>query len=170
MDAGLTATDVARRVGVTSSRVAGRLVLLKLDEQVQSIFHRGDLPLTLAPVLAKVTDSLRQRQVATIAARRVLTVPELERIVDRGAGALKSAPPRSSLPPDEPPKQGLSPSRAAALDNLAKHASVSLSLGDLAELFRDTCCARGAEDLPVYCTACPMLDLVNRVLARLESA
>src|SRR5437868_12775962 len=37
-----------------------------------------------------------------MAARRQLTVPELERIVDRGVGA---------LPPDEPEKQGLSPDR-----------------------------------------------------------
>ena len=40
--------------------------------------------------------------------------------------------------------------------------------GNLAEMFRNTCCACGAEDLPTYCTACPMLDLVNRVLARVK--
>src|SRR5437899_2219975 len=44
-----------------------------------------------------------------------------------------------------------------------------VSLGDLADLFRTTCCACGAQDLPTYCAACPMLDLVNRVLARAES-
>lgn len=129
------------------------------------MFHRADLPLTLAPVLCKVADPLRQRQVATMAARRQLTVPEIERIVDRGVGALHAAAPTSALPPDEPQKLGLSPSRIGALDALAERAETSVSLGDLAELFRTTCCACGAEDLPTYCSACPMLDLVNRVVA-----
>jgi len=169
LDGGHTTAQIARRIGVPSARINARLVFLKLDEQVQWMFHRGDLPLTLASVLLKVADPVRQRQIATMAARRQLTVPEIERIVERGAGALQAAPPRSSLPPDEPEKQGLSPSRVAALDNLAKHASGSVSLGELADLFRTTCCACGAQDLPTYCAACPMLDLVNRVLARAES-
>jgi hypothetical protein len=137
---------------------------------VQWMFHRGDLPLTLATVLLRVADPIRQRQVATMAARRQLTVPEIERIVERGAGALQATPPRTSLPAEEPEKTGLSPSRVAALENLATHAGSSVSLSDLAELFRATCCACGAEDLPTYCTACPMLELVNRVLARAHTA
>ena len=104
-----------------------------------------------------------------MATRRQLTVPEIERIVDRGAGALQAPHPRSTLAPEEPEKQGLSPSQVSALSSLARHAGSSVSLSDLAELFRDTCCACGAEDLPTYCTACPMLDLVNRVLARAEA-
>jgi ParB family transcriptional regulator, chromosome partitioning protein len=166
---GHTTAQLARRVGVSSARINARLVLLKLDEQVQWMFHRGDLPLTLASVLLKVADPIRQRKVATMAARRQLTVPEIERIVGRGAGALQTPPPRSALAPDQPEKQGLSPSRVSALSSLARHAGSSVSLGDLAVLFQDTCCACGAEDLPTYCTACPMLDLVNRVLARAEA-
>jgi ParB family chromosome partitioning protein len=169
LEDGYTSAQLARRIGVPSARINARLVLLKLDEQVQWMFHRGDLPLSLAAVLLKVVDPVRQRQVATIAARRQLTVPEIERIVDRGAGALQTAPPRSTLPPDEPEKQGLSPSRVVALQSLGARASTSVSLEDLAELFRNTCCACGAEDLPTYCSACPMLDLVNRVLAHVGS-
>ena len=165
LGAGHTTAQLARRLGVPAARINARLVLLKLDEQVQWMFHRGDLPLTLAPVLCRVTDPLRQRQVATMAARRQLTVAEIERVVDRGVGALHAAAPNSALPPDEPHKLGLSPSRVGALDALAERAHSSVSLGELAELFRTTCCACGAEDLPTYCAACPMLDLVNRVVA-----
>jgi ParB family chromosome partitioning protein len=170
LDGGHTTAQLARRVGVPSARINARLVLLKLDEQVQWMFHRGDLPLTLATVLLRVADPIRQRQVATMAARRQLNVPEIERIVERGAGALQATPPRTSLPAEEPEKTGLSPSRVVALENLATHAGSSVSLSDLAELFRATCCACGAEDLPTYCTACPMLELVNRVLARAHTA
>ena len=170
LDGGHTTAQLARRIGVPSARINARLVLLKLDEQVQWMFHRGDLPFTLASVLLKVGDPIRQRQVATLAARRQLSVPEIERIVDRGAGALQVAPPRTSLSPEEPEKQGLSPSRVVALDNLAQQAANSVTLGELADLFRATCCACGAEDLPTYCTACPMLELVNRVLARPQTS
>src|SRR5205085_4196507 len=111
LDDGHTTAQLARRVGVPAARINARLVLLKLDEQVQWMFHRGDLPLTLASVLLKIADPIRQRQVATMAARRQLTVPEIERIVDRGAGALQTPPPRSALAPDQLEKQGLSPSR-----------------------------------------------------------
>jgi ParB family chromosome partitioning protein len=168
LDEGHTTAQLARRIGVPAARINARLVLLKLDEQVQWMFHRGDLPLTLAPVLLRVPEPSRQRQIATRAARRQLTIPEIERIVDRGLGALQVPPPPSSLPPDEPEKEGLSPSRVAALDDLARHAEASLSLGDLADLFHATCCACGAEDLPTFCAACPMLDLVNRVIARIQ--
>jgi ParB family chromosome partitioning protein len=168
LDEGHTTAQLARRIGVPSARINARLVLLKLDDQVQLMFHRADLPLSLASVLARLADPIRQRKVATIAARRQLTVPEIERIVDRGIGALGTPPPRSTLPPDEPDKQGLSPSRVGALDRLAQHADASVSLGDLAGLFRSTCCACGAEDLPTYCSACPMLELVNRVLGRVQ--
>ena len=168
LDGGHTAAQLARRVGVPAARINARLVLLKLDQDVQWMFHRGDLPLTLAPVLVKVADPLRQRQVATMAVRRQLTVSEIERIVDRGIGALQAPPPRQGPPPGATDKQGLSPSRVVAIEHLAQRATSQVSLAELSDLFQATCCACGAEDLPTYCTACPMLDLVNRVLARAD--
>jgi ParB family transcriptional regulator, chromosome partitioning protein len=169
LDRGHTPAQLARRVGVPAARIKARLVLLKLDEQVQWMFHRGDLPLTLAPVLLKVADPLRQRQIATMAARRQLSVPEIERIVERGAGALQAPPPKQVPPTNDASDRGrLSPSRLVALDSLAQRAATHVSLAELAELFEATCCACGAADLPTYCTACPMLDLVNRVLARAD--
>jgi len=166
LDTGHTTANLARRLGVTTSRINARVLLLKLDEHVQWMVDRGDLPLTLAPILLRVADPGRQRQIATMAARRQLTVPELERIVERGAGALQAPAPKSSLPPEEPPKQGLSPSRVAALQQLEESPVAQVSFGDLATLFRECCCACGMDDLPTYCRECPMLDLVNRVLAR----
>src|SRR5215831_16678747 len=127
LDEGHATAQLARRIGVPAARINARLVLLKLDEQVQWMFHRGDLPLTLAPVLLRVHEPSRQRQIASRAARRQLTIPEIERIVDRGLGALQAPPPPSRLPPDEREKEGLSPSRVAALDNLARHAEAPLA-------------------------------------------
>jgi ParB family chromosome partitioning protein len=171
LDGGHTTAQLARRVGVPAARIKARLNLLRLDEQVQWMFHRGDLPLTLAPVLLRVADPLRQRQIATMAARRQLSVLEIERIVERGAGALQAPPPKQVLPTNDASDRGhLSPSRVVALESLAQRAANRVSLAELADLFEATCCACGAADLPTYCTACPMLDLVNRVLARVGNA
>src|ERR1051325_845557 len=98
LDEGHTTAQIARQIGVPAARINARLLLLKLDEQVQWMFHRGDLPLTLAPILLKVAEPSRQRLIATRAARRQLTVAEIERIVERGAGALQAHPPRQ-IPP-----------------------------------------------------------------------
>lgn len=168
LDAGQTAAQLARRLGVPAARINARLVLLRLDERVQWMFHRGDLPLTLASVLFRVPDPIRQHQIAVRAVRRQLTVSQIERIVDRGLGALHSPAPAATLPPEDLVKHGLSPSRVVALEHLTSTENAAVPLSDLAEMFRDTCCACGAEDLPTYCTACPMLDLVNRVLARVK--
>jgi ParB-like chromosome segregation protein Spo0J len=167
LDSGQTTAQLARRLGVPAARINARLVLLRLDEKVQWMFHRGDLPLTLASVLLRVPDPIRQHQIAARAARRQLTVSEIERIVDRGLGAVQSPPP-TTLPADDVGKRGLSPSRVVVLEKLASSQNAAMPLRDLAEIFRDTCCACGAEDLPTSCTACPMLDLVNRVLARIN--
>jgi ParB family chromosome partitioning protein len=50
LDDGHTNAQLARRIVVPTARINARLLLLKLDEQVQWMVHRGDLPLTLAPV------------------------------------------------------------------------------------------------------------------------
>jgi ParB family chromosome partitioning protein len=111
LDAGHTLAQLARRVGAPSARITARLALLRLDERVQWMFHRGDLPLTLAPVLLKVADPVRQRQIATIGTRRQLTVPEMQRIVERGAGALQSAPPKNCQSATRPQGGNSSPRR-----------------------------------------------------------
>jgi ParB/RepB/Spo0J family partition protein len=166
LDSGFTSAQLARKVCVPSARIASRLVLLRLDEQVQRMFHRGELPVSLASTLLKVADPIRQREVAMMATRRRLSVHQIETIVDRGAGTLLAQPQRSHLPPDATDKRGMSPSRVAALESLAAQPATSLSFRELADAFRATCCACGAEDHPTYCAACPMLDLVTRVLAR----
>ncbi|MBV9326513.1 MAG: ParB/RepB/Spo0J family partition protein [Chloroflexi bacterium] len=58
LEGGHTLAQLARRIGAPAARINARLVLLKLDDQVQWMFHRGDLPLTLAPVLAKLADPI----------------------------------------------------------------------------------------------------------------
>lgn len=174
---GSTTRDVARRVGVQSHHINTRLMLLKLDDVVQTMVHRGDLPLRSATLLLQVADKARQRQMATMAANRGLSAAELERIIHRGAGVV-NAPPRpkpdvkrespSNQTASEKPEQ--SPGRKQVLARMEVVPERSVSLADLKVLFNDVCCACGMQDLPEYCGACPMLQLVDLVLLKAEKA
>lgn len=161
--------EVARAVGVTTARVKMRLVLLNLDEVVQMMVHRGDLPLTVAPILNRIGDPDRQRRVATMAATRKLSVPELERIVD--GGRVPSSAPKPTVKPkpilevDDPDYQG--DGREALLKRLQSPAiGFAVSAPELEASFREVCCACGMQDLPDLCAACPMVQLVDVLLAR----
>lgn len=166
LDRGYTRAQVIRRVGINHPRLQARLQLLQLDDEVQRRFERGELPLTLVPILARVQDVDQQRRLATIAGRRRLTVPQLETIVERGAGALNRPPPRAQLPPDEAPKAAVSQSRLETLAELRRDGEVSLSLDRLADLCEATCCACGMGHLPDICSACPLMELMQTVRRR----
>lgn len=124
LDDGSSAADVARRVGVPASRVSARLVLLALEPSVQDAFHRRQLPITLAPVLADVHDPAQQRRLAAIAVRRRLSVPQLRRIADRGARRRPAGPGRASRPAGRAPVRR-SPARRASGAGRSRTASAA---------------------------------------------
>lgn len=163
LDAGYKKSDVIRRVGVTGARIQARLQLLQLDPVVQGRFDRSELPLTLVPVLVKVGDADQQRRLATIAARRSLTVPQLERIVERGAGALAKPPPRAIAEAPAPPPSDGSATRKAALAVLEASGARTISLDRLAKLFAATCCACGMSFSADICSACPLLEAMQAI-------
>jgi len=162
-DAGYSRAEAARKTGVTVARIQARMQLLQLDNEVQGRFDRSELPLTLAPVLVRVTDHDQQRRLATIATRRQLSVTQLEQIVDRGAGALSKPPPRVSTPPPPPVAIDHSATRQAALTLLKSASKKTISVGRLSELAEATCCACGMSFAGDICSACPLLDLVKAI-------
>src|SRR2546426_666852 len=52
LDAGAPQASIARAVGVPASRVRERLALLDIDQDVQEMVHRGELPMRVALQLA----------------------------------------------------------------------------------------------------------------------
>ncbi len=176
MDAGYRQTDVARKVGVTTSRIHLRLTLLKLDQQVQEMMERADLPMVLAPVLTKVADPAMQRRLAMLASRRRLTVQQLEDIVAQGQGVFNK-PERPRLEPVRPavePEEGEgnnrdSVTRKQAVELLMSDASRPVTLATVARFFDDTCgvCGDcGMASLESVCQECPMPQLAARIAAR----
>ena len=169
VDAGYTQAAIARVVGTSTNRVASRLILLRLDGQVQAHFHRGERPVGLATVLVRVSDPIRQRRLASLAARRGLSVAQLEALVDRASASQtlgRSAAPSALPADDDPAGGGLSTSRRATLDALRARGNRHVSLGELAAVAESVCCRCGMASLPVICAACPLAELLATLLAR----
>ncbi len=85
---GLSFTEIARQIGTNHSRISRSVALLDLEPDVQAMFDRGELPVLLVTVLAKVKDLVAQKRLALASARRHMTVPQLEEIVKRNMGTL----------------------------------------------------------------------------------
>jgi ParB family chromosome partitioning protein len=162
---GWTQADTARRLGVPHNRVHSRLVLLKLDPEVQERFHRGELPVTLADVLVDVKDPAHQRRLAAIAARKQITVLELRRVIDRAQGVVSSPPRRPPDDDQDAEPQGLSECRRNALERLEAEGDRTIAFSQLADVFKATCCACGMESEPSICSACPLAEYMARLAA-----
>lgn len=159
IDSGMTQADCARRVGVNHVRVQARLKLLELDDEVLERFHRLELPLTLCPVLLKVTEPHQQRRLATIAARRTLTAKQLDTIIERGLGIVNTRPPRAAVEESKAADPtSLSLSRREVLDALRSMGDRPITVNQVADVFERTCCACGLDSVPGMCTACPLMD------------
>src|SRR5207245_11638664 len=81
LDAGATQASIARAVGVPASRVRERVALLDLDECVQDMVHRGELPMRVVLQLVSLRDRAHQRRLAMHAVRRRLTVAQLRNVM-----------------------------------------------------------------------------------------
>jgi ParB/RepB/Spo0J family partition protein len=165
LEAGATLAGIARAVGVPASRVRERLALLDLDERVQQRVHRGELPLRIGLALVPLRDQARQRQLASLAVRRRMTVVQVRRLVEAALVLPPEPVAAVPLPPDdEPSGGGLSPSRLEAIESLRAQADRSITFVQLAALAETACCACGLSSVPAVCAECPNLHLLRAVL------
>lgn len=74
---GLSRNEIMRRLSLPSRRVQQGLALLTLDPVVARSFDRGDLPQSLIPEFAHLSDAGEQRRYATLALQRRLKTSEL---------------------------------------------------------------------------------------------
>ena len=168
LDAGATQASIARAVGVPASRVRERLALLDLDQDVQDMVHRGELPMRVALQLVPLRDHAQQRRLARYAVRRRLTVAQVRNLIET---ALQLPPAQNAPRPagderddEEPP--GPSVTRQAALDALRADPDRPITFGQLAVLAAAECCACGLGGAPAICEECPNLHLLRAVLRK----
>jgi len=168
LDLGLGRSEIARRVGVTAARISERLNILRLDPEVQGMFDRGQLPITLARPLLQITDWPTQRRLATLSVKRTATVAEIESMIQYHLDSLNAPKPilvaaaaATRAAPLKPPAEG--PTRADALTALRSAPDRRVSLDDLARALEDVCCACGMGDLAAVCASCPLPQFLDRV-------
>lgn len=166
LDLGLSQHEIARRCGVQSNIVGDRLLILRLDPQVQDYFARRELPVTLVRPLSKVADAAAQRRLAARAATRQMTVAQLEEVVRRGVGRKPepSRPDDAAQPLRPPPPRW--PSRREAVELLRRTPGQTVAFRDLERVFDAQCgiCKQcGLADLEAACRECPGPAMVARL-------
>ena len=163
-EGGSTLADVSRRVGVTTSRVQSRLVILTLDPAVQEMYGRNELPTSIAAALAKVVDGPQQRRLANVAARRQLPASRIEELIKRSLGTLEKEAARRTPAEEAAPAAGASKTRGELIERLRAEPETTISFVDLARAVEDTCCWCGLGSAAEVCASCPVPQLVRRAL------
>lgn len=158
LDGDATQADVGRRLGVPAATVQQRLLILRLDPEVQALYGCNALPVTAARVLATVADPERQRRVAHLVATRGLSVPAIEALVHRGQRAVASA----TAPAPADPERRSGPERAAVLALLAGAPARQVSFARRFGAMSAVCCACGTHEVsPDLCRECPLPKFVT---------
>jgi ParB family transcriptional regulator, chromosome partitioning protein len=169
---GQTQMQVARKLGVNGARIQSRLIILKLPLSVQRLFDGNELPITLAPLLARITDIDRQERLANLVASRRLTVPKLKEMVDRIIDAEQT----DSSVDKERRRRGIEKkervtncpatvyTRANALADLTRRNGSALCFSDLLKAFDGVCHNCGMGNFADICAACPLPQFINNLV------
>lgn len=174
VEAGVAQADIERRIGVPKARIRERLTLLRLDPQVAAIIDRKEIPPRYGPELAKVTDIVKQRQLALICVRQRLTLDRLRDIVDKGADILRpETQRRTSFPSPGKPSDLAAPvppgtvrlNRKEAL-NWLQGQTEPVQPSIISAAFEDTCCACGMSGIGNICNDCPLPQFVSALKER----
>ena len=182
---GKTNQEIAKALGRSTNHVADRLELLNLDEPIQDLIERGDLPThkDLARALLGIEDATKRLELATrVKGLNVASIIE-------ACKALPSKPTRPRL--GRPPKN-TNPMRHLAEDDMAASGSArvqwkdtreaakamcescALRVGELARLEEpawrligqaadETCQQCGLGDDLANCRECPGVELLRRM-------
>jgi ParB family chromosome partitioning protein len=175
---GQTQMDVARKLGLNAARIQSRMVILKLPLSVQRLFDGNELPITLAPLLTKITDIDRQERLANLVASRRLTVPKLKEMVDRIVDAEQTD---STVDKERRRKRTTESAgeincaitvytRADALADLTKRNGSTLCFSDLLSAFDGVCQSCGMGNFADICAACPLPQFINNLVRKENDA
>lgn len=151
--------EMARRLGVNSNRIGGRLCILELDPAVQEMYGRDELPALLAQVLSKVNDPAKQRRLALMSARRRLSVADLERIIKQEEAV--------TVPAKAPePVRRMGATRRDAVSLLERSPAKTVTHAKMAQVMDAVCgiCAEcGMAAIEAVCRECALPQFVKRI-------
>jgi ParB family chromosome partitioning protein len=98
-DFGSSVERLAERLGESRSNVANYLRFLKLPDEVKQLIRRGELGMGQARAIAALTDPQQQLAIAKLAARRNLSVRQVEALARESRSLSPSEPVPSSTAP-----------------------------------------------------------------------
>ena len=167
---GLTQADVGRRVGLPGNRIQLRLTILKLSKRVQELFDSNQLPVTLAPLLAKVESADRQERLAHLVASRRLTVPKVKEMVENVAEmeATEKKVDKSRAKPTTEKRETAEIvfTRLDAIAALEARNGDQLPYADLIAAIEQVCTTCGMGNFAHICAACPLPQFVKNLTSK----
>ncbi len=191
---GLTVAALARSQDLPPNQVSQSLAILKLEPEVQALYHANELPLSVAPLLSRVATADKQISYAGLIARRQLNVTDFRKAVEKDLAPLPpDSPPRAGEPPGPPqpslrakPKPHFGPvnkrsvpnvtsgirehpTRAEAVAALSRNLSTKVSMIAVKNVLESVCCACGMTERSDVCRSCPLPRLILGLVGRADA-
>lgn len=173
MEHGMTMGEIARNLGISQTRVRGRLDILRLDEPVQGLIASGKLSkdARIVEALLTIDDPTARFKTAQSCAERNLTIKATIEAVNRVRGALAA----DKISKDEVPGIRLAARRAGELNRPVWDAFASVGKLPpwlLVELAARTTCERcSLRDVASAdtCRSCPLVEVLVIMLGKTQS-
>ena len=175
--------DLARRLDMPNSTVSVRLAILDLTERVQKLFHLGEIPLLSARQLARLKDApVEQEKFADKLVTRHLDVKSLPALISKRLDQLGKDYQGNTAPNLKPATaertrtnhvletSAVALTRGAAVANLQKNLSRTISLSKINYLLDSVCCSCGMMGNDSVCISCPLPRFVNGIVGRADGA
>lgn len=173
LEHGQKTMDIARNLGLQTSRIAERLMLLEMDPAVAKMFDDLELPVSAIRSIAKATDPAVQLEVAGLVARRQLRVKDIPEHLEKLANPVERppAPPRSvkSQVKAIVKASDRETPREEALAALAEHPKRLMTFRAITDVLDATCCACGLANTGNVCAQCPLPRFVKAIVKESEN-
>lgn len=179
-----TGSKLARHLGESTQSINCRLAIVSLETDVQQMYHRNQLPLGAAPVLASVRSAERQVELAVMLREQQISLEDLRTTVE-SAGKKKRKQVQqpqaksgtTTAKADQPKRAGKQQihaahdapeiTRSSARAALSRNLGGKISLHTVSVLFEQTCSNCTLIPEGSICTrSCPVPRLITAIAGR----
>lgn len=172
LEHGQKTMDIARNLGLQTSRIAERLMLLDMDPAVAKMFDDLAIPVTAIRPIAKVADPAVQLEIAGLVARRQLRVKDIPEHLEKLANPQERQPAARSVKREVKAivkEADRETPRAEAIAALAEHPKRLMTFRAITDVLDATCCACGLANTGNVCAQCPLPRFVKAIVKESEN-
>lgn len=165
---GYEQAEIARKLGVGTSRISNNLRILNLGEPVQQMFNSFEMPVTAVAALLKVTNLDRQERLAVMIASRRISVPKLKQMAEELAETEQTDASVEKARRSETKKRALPArvvyTRADAVADLELRNGSALTFTDVRVALERVCDQCGMKNMPDICGGCPLPQFLSNLM------